>query len=102
MQYLQKDDYDLKKEQIDQMLNMGFTNEEIIKYLYPYMYYEIENILKKENIDPKNAEIKKIPNTAKIQIVPSKNGVKVDKNELFNKIIYNIKNKNSIIIFAKL
>lgn len=85
--------YNLKLKQIELMKQMNFSSEDIVKYLYPYLYLNLLKIIKKQEIESINAEIYIIPNTAKLKIKPEKSGLKLDKNEFFNKILYILQGK---------
>ena len=101
MQIKQNQNKNEKYRKIKKLKDMGFSSEQIVKYLYPYMYYKIIEIINKESIDAQNAKIEVLSNTAKIQIKPPKNGIKINNNDVFNQIIYGICNKNTNIILKK-
>lgn len=86
-----------KQEQLklyNKLNQMGFSLQQIIKYMFAEKYKEIEDISNKEYISPQNATIEAVKNQAKVRINFSKNGRKVDKNKLYRQIIYNLSVKN--------
>jgi len=82
--------YNLKLKQIDLMKNMGFNSEDILKYLYPYLYFKLINIINNEVILPQNAFLCVEENTAKIKLNPAKSGLKLNKLDIFDNILYNL------------
>ena len=101
LQHSQKDDYKLKVKQIIKMKDMGFCDEEILKYLYPYLYYNLLLTIENEELEPTNAKICVIPNTAKIKIENEKCGIKLRKNYIYNQILYNFCNNKQNIYCCK-
>jgi len=103
LQHIQKNDYSLKVKQIIKMKEMGFCDEEILKYLYPYLYYNLLTIINNEEIEPINSKISIIPNSAKIKIEKEKTGLKLRKNDIFNQILYSFcNNKQNIYCFKEI
>ncbi len=85
------------KEKIDfynKLLKMGFREEQAVKYLFPDVYEVVEKTAKRVEKCAKDAVIKIVDNSCKILIEPEEDGVKMDKNALYSKILYNKLNKN--------
>ena len=82
----------LKVEQIFKMQKMGFSNEEILKYLYPFLFAKICDIINNEHVQPLNAFFSSVENTGNIILNKSKNGFKVDKNKLIDHVLYSLIN----------
>lgn len=101
-QFLDFNNVSKKIKYIKKLKSMGFKDEIILKYLFPYLYDKIINVIKNEEIQPINAEIKKVENFAKIKTKKHKNGCKIDKNKLFNNIINNLTNNKSVLYLEKL
>lgn len=72
---------------------MGISQEEVIKYLFPSIFNEVQKIAKNIEKEPKNAEIKVLNNQCLYSIVSEENGVKLNKNILYSMILYNKLNK---------
>jgi len=90
-----------KKEKIELMkklIRMGFSKEEIISYVYPYLYRNILELIKNEKTKEVNAYISVIKNTGNIELIKSKNGSKINKSLLFDDIFYNLTNNCNNII----
>ena len=80
------------------MSEMGFNSEEILKYVFPYMYSKICDIEKLVCRPAADAYISVIKNTGKISLNKSQNGTYLEKSCLFDDIFYNIINDNKKII----
>lgn len=75
------------------IINMGISQEEVIRYLFPSIFNEVQKIAKNIEKEPKNAEIKVLNNQCLYSIVSEENGVKLNKNILYSMILYNKLNK---------
>ena len=77
--------------------NNGFSYEQAIKYCFPELYIKIEELCKKEMIEPQNASIEIIKNSGKIRKILSEKGINIDKNTLFKDVFYKLINYNELI-----
>lgn len=94
---IQKNNYNISKdkkiEYSTKLLDMGFDSKQTLCYIYPYLYYRLNKILDSEIILSQNATVSVEKNTGNIKFNNSKNGVELDKNYVFDIVLYNLINK---------
>ena len=94
-------DFDSRVSALNFAIDNGIDIEKAFLYSFPEIVRTVNDIESKTKINPYDANISVIKNTAKIMINKSKNGVKIDKNTLFLDILnsFNLKNnKNNFTI----
>ncbi len=83
---------------INKIMSMGFTLEQALQYVYPNLQSSIENICKNVEISPQEPCVYTEGNNCKIDYKNAKNGVKIDKNALFNDFFDSLQNGGELKI----
>ena len=80
---------------VNKILSMGFSVKDAINYVYPNFEEQISIIAEKIDVLPVDACVKSVKN-CKIEFVDGKNGIKIDKEQIYMQFLKNFCNKRCL------
>lgn len=88
-------------ETYNKILNMGFSSQTVLEFLFPGLKEIVEGIGTKLNKQPQNANLDFCKQTGKFKIVAEKYGQVFDVQNFYEQILNQLKSGNSLNLVAK-
>ena len=98
-QYNRFSSYKERKELLIKMNKLGFEKSVALNYIFPNLNSTVARLEKTINSNATNAELKTNSHSEKVfKVIPEKFGLKVDKQELFNRIFNKYVSNETLIV----